>query len=91
MNARIGVPKKVEIYYFFNIDGKRVDDFRKHLGTLVPSVTTTAKLIEIRKKIADNKSNNGGLLKIFGISIAFSHTGLELVCQALLYIVRFRH
>ena len=76
---RVGVPKKVEIYYFFRIDKARVTDFRKHLAAFVPKVATTSQLIAKRKELEEWKKTHTGLFRVYGITISFSHTGLAVV------------
>ena len=73
-----GLPKKTETFIFFQIDSKRVQDFRKQLATLIPLITTTAQVIKDKTKIGQTKgdSNKTGLLKLSGVNIAFSQKGL---------------
>ena len=71
-------------YLLFQIDDD-VTAFRKRLALLLPLITTTTQVTEDRQKIAANKkaAKDAGrapeLLKISGINIAFSHTGITKV------------
>ncbi|KAG8529720.1 uncharacterized protein KY384_005201 [Bacidia gigantensis] len=75
----VGIAKKTETYYFFQIDSSRVNDFRKQLSQLVPLIYTSAKSQDDKKKIADRKRTDAGLLKIGGVNIVFSRKGLNLL------------
>ena len=83
--SRAGLPKRVQHYVLFQIDDD-VTAFRKRLRLLIPLITTTTQVQEDRQKIAANKkaAQEAGkapeLLKISGINIAFSHSGLVKVC-----------
>ncbi len=83
---RNGFPKKTEIFFFFRIDDDRVKEFREQLTELVPLITTTNQVKEDRKKIdelkkrrAERKGDTPNLLKMCGVSLSFSHKGLEKV------------
>ena len=79
-----GLPKKVQHYLLFQIDDD-VTAFRKRLGLLIPLITTTAQVQDDRAKIAANKeaaAKEGKapeLLKLSGVNIAFSQSGLDKV------------
>ena len=70
------------------IDQSRVQQFRRQLAHLVPLITTTAQVLGHKKTIyhekteALNRGVNPPLLKISGVNIVFSHTGLKKVSQA---------
>ncbi|KAH9941342.1 peroxidase TAP [Amylocystis lapponica] len=76
-----GLPKRTQTYVFFQIDDN-VTAFRTQLSQLVPLITTTAQVVRDQQKIAQNKkaaAEKGvepGLIKLSGVNIAFSHTGL---------------
>ena len=79
---RIGLPKKTETYFFFQIDDLRVREFRTQLAHFATLVTTAAQVEDDRKKIARNKKDAADkkrepqLLKMSGVNLAFSHKGL---------------
>lgn len=86
---RAGLPKKTQTYYFFVIDQSRVKEFRQQLAHLIPLITTTAQVFDHQKMIDHEKSDARKrgvpppLLKISGVNIAFSHTGLKKVKQVI--------
>ena len=86
---RAGLPSKTQTYYFFVIDQSRVKQFRQQLAHLIPLITTTAQVFDNRKTIDNEKSDARKrgvpppLLKISGVNIVFSHTGLRKVSQAI--------
>ncbi|KAI0788099.1 hypothetical protein C8Q74DRAFT_655494 [Fomes fomentarius] len=77
----LGLPKTVQHYVFFQIDDN-VTAFRQRLKLLVPLITSTAQVSHDRSTIAAHKQaakeqgNTPELIKISGINIAFSHSGL---------------
>ncbi|KAL6720877.1 dye-decolorizing heme-containing peroxidase [Lecanora helva] len=78
-----GLPKKTQTFLFFQIDANRIQEFRKQLTKLVPLITSTAQVIKDRTKIGQNKqaaedpkTRSNLLVKLSGVNIAFSHTGL---------------
>ena len=81
MDCRInGLPKKTETFFFFQIDKNRVHDFRAQLAHLVPLITSSAQAIDDQNKIAQHKKGgHGGLLKLSGVNVAFTHKGLTAV------------
>ena len=85
---RAGLPSKTQTYFFFLIDQARVEEFRKQLAHLIPLITTTAQAFDSRKTISDEKSNAAKrgvpcpLVKLSGVNIVFSHTGLQKVSRA---------
>lgn len=78
----VGLPKKTQTYFFFQIDNLRVHDFRKQLVKLIPLITTTAQAIVDQEKIAQHKKSTAQgkgappLLKLSGVNLVFSHKGL---------------
>ena len=79
---RPGFSKKTQTNLFYQIDGSKVDSFRAHLAALLPLVTTSAQVLNDKKRIYDVKrsaSDQNHLVKVSGVSIAFSHKGLVLV------------
>ncbi|KAH8102235.1 Dyp-type peroxidase [Cristinia sonorae] len=71
----IGFSKRFESAVFFQIDN--ADAFRKQLAALVPKITTAAQAASDKDKIKEHKRNGGkDLLKISGLNISFSQTGL---------------
>lgn len=95
MFDRAGLPKKTQIYFFFQIDDARVPEFRRQLAKLVPLITTTAQVADDRQKIAEKKEEdprNGDhhdddddarkTLKISGVNLAFTKKGLVKVGSA---------
>ncbi|KAF2736410.1 Dyp-type peroxidase [Polyplosphaeria fusca] len=84
----VGFSKKVELFYFFQIDN--ADAFRAQLTNLVPLISPADKTIgekaEIRKKKEEHRQNvdvgYGTVIKpvhfpVVGVNIAFSATGLQ--------------
>ncbi|TFK20175.1 Dyp-type peroxidase [Coprinopsis marcescibilis] len=71
-----GIPKKTELYYFFQIlDTKK---FRVQLGKLAPIIKTAAQVLHDRKCIEDHKKRGGhGLIQIVGVNVSFSHLGFQ--------------
>lgn len=80
----LGLPKRVQHYVFFQIDDN-VTAFRQRLKLLVPLITSTAQVshdrstITAHKQAAKEQGKTPQLLKISGINIAFSHSGLAKV------------
>ena len=78
-----GLPKITETYFFFQIDDHRVHEFRLQLAKLIPLITTTAQVLDDRKKLAGNKTGAGEekkLIRMSGVNIAFTQKGLVKVC-----------
>jgi hypothetical protein len=83
-SIRIGLPKKVERFFFFNIVNKA--DFQLHLEALAPHITTASKAAadlrmigEAQTKDSESTPPKHTHLEIFGINIAFSFEGLKAV------------
>lgn len=82
---RVGLAKKSELFFFFQIDAARVHDFRSQLLQLIPLVTTTAQAQNDRQSISQNKRSTTEnaqpppLLKMSSVNISFSQKGLTLV------------
>ncbi|OCH94868.1 peroxidase TAP [Obba rivulosa] len=80
-DSLIGLPKKTQTYVFFQIDDN-VKGFRTQLAQLVPLITSAAQVQSHRASIAQNKKTAADkgvpppLLKLAGVNIAFSHSGL---------------
>ncbi|RDX44006.1 Dyp-type peroxidase [Lentinus brumalis] len=76
-----GLPKKVQHYLLFQIDDD-VQAFRQRLKLLIPLITTTPQVQDDRAKIAAAKKaateqgKPAPLVKLSGINISFSHSGL---------------
>ncbi len=84
-----GLPKKVQHYLLFQIDDD-VQAFRQRLKLLIPLITTTPQVQDDRAKIAAAKKaateqgKPAPLVKLSGINISFSHSGLVKVCMTAL-------
>ncbi len=80
-----GLPKKAQKFFFFAIQPGHVQDFCTSLGKLIPSITTTAKCLNDKKRILQEKKRAAEhhqkpqLLEMSGINIAFSQKGLTAV------------
>lgn len=80
LNRIGGLPKKTETYVFFQIENAQA--FRTQLTKLVPMITSTAQVQADRATIAQNKKDAKEknvappLLKMCGVNISFTHTGL---------------
>jgi Dyp-type peroxidase family len=78
-----GLPKKTETFFFFQIDDGKVDEFRAQLAQLIPLIRTAAQALDDHKRIrksqkdAEHKKEPKPLLKLSGVNIAFSHSGLK--------------
>ncbi|THH33434.1 heme-thiolate peroxidase [Antrodiella citrinella] len=71
----IGFAKRLETAIFFIVDD--VDSFRKQLALLVPKITTADQVANDKDSIKKHKQSGGtDLLKISGLNIAFSQSGL---------------
>jgi len=71
----IGFAKRLELGLFFQIDN--VDGFRKQLVQLAPLITTAEQVANDKDSIKKHKqAGNTDLLKISGLNIAFSQSGL---------------
>lgn len=82
--TRSGLPKKVETYWFIQIQKDQVDQFRTALGQLVPLITTTSDVLRCRWEIGHHKKHGdkkGHLLKLSGVNVAFSQKGLTIVSR----------
>ena len=78
----LGIPKRFEDFLFFIIHD--IEKFKKHLKNLIPAITTTADVQKMRSEINDHKSKgHDGLLKIVGINIGFTSSGLKKVRENL--------
>ena len=63
---------------FFTIQDAKA--FKNDLKQLIPLISTTAQIQQLRNQINDHKSKgNPGLLKAIGINIAFTFQGLTKV------------
>lgn len=77
--TRPGLPKKAEVFYFFEI--KDVDNFRRQLNKLVPLISTGQDVSSKKEAIRQHKqANSGSLLPTAFLNIAFSAKGVEKVC-----------
>jgi hypothetical protein len=74
-----GLPKKYEAYWFLQIRKGQEKDFRQKLFSLTPLITSAAQALKDTDQIdhlKNTRENNGQLLKLSGVNIAFSHKGL---------------
>ena len=82
---RLGLPKKCEVFLFFNINDGTVTNFRAQLGKLAPLITTVARVQHDQAKIAEEKerakaeNTKAHILGMAGLNISFSHKGLQQV------------
>ena len=80
VSCRSGMPKKTELYIFFDIVD--VKKFRHRLLSFIPKIKTVAGVLNDRKKIDEHKKNKvPGWLKLSGVNISFSHKGFVKVSQ----------
>lgn len=83
-----GLPKKAETFLFFQIDDAKVQEFRSQLANLIPLITTAAQALDDQKKILQSKHDAAHkkvaypLLKLSGVNVAFTHSGLRKVSFA---------
>jgi len=83
-----GLPKKSEIFFFFQMNEDKVQDFRKQLAQLVPLITSSAQVKKDREQIDKNKTapqdpkSPPPLLKLSGVNLSFTQKGLTLVREA---------
>ena len=72
---RGGLPKKKELFIFFEILDV-ASTFRKRLVKFVPLITSVSDVQKGRKTIEEHrKQKKPGLVKLFGVNIAFSRKG----------------
>ncbi|KAH8094516.1 peroxidase TAP [Cristinia sonorae] len=72
----VGFSKRTESSIFFQIDN--AEGFRKQLPLLVPKITTAAQAADDKDAIKKHKrAGHKDLLKISGLNIAFSQSGLN--------------
>ncbi|THV05906.1 Dyp-type peroxidase [Dendrothele bispora CBS 962.96] len=77
----VGIPKKTQTYFFFEIQGDP-SLFRKALVDIVPLIKNASQAQKDRDAIKEHKhKGDGTLLHMTGTQIAFSHAGLEKVCN----------
>lgn len=78
-----GLPKKGEVFYFFQIKDGRVRDFCTGIGELSHLITSVTQCEADRQRIIKEKERAAlhdtipKLLEMSGINIAFSHKGLR--------------
>ncbi|KAK0125976.1 hypothetical protein ONS95_007599 [Cadophora gregata] len=78
-----GLPKKGEIFFFFQINKDLLQDFCTGVGQLAHHVTSVTQCEDDRQKIVKEKERAAlhdttpKLLELSGINIAFSHKGLK--------------
>ncbi|PVH81248.1 peroxidase TAP [Cadophora sp. DSE1049] len=78
-----GLPKKGEIFFFFQINKDLVQDFCTGVGELAHHVTSVTQCENDRQRIIKEKEKAAlhdatpKLLELSGINIAFSHKGLK--------------
>jgi hypothetical protein len=94
--CRVGLPKKTETFFFFVINEAKATDFRRQLKQLLPSITSCKQASGDRSELAKHKKSKTApgkhtvpskkddpeLLKLVGVNIAFSFTGLEKVSRS---------
>ena len=74
VSCRSGLPKKTQLYIFFEI--AHVEKFRKDLHCFIPLIKTVAGVLKDRQEIDDHKKKKlPGLIKLVGVNISFSHKG----------------
>jgi hypothetical protein len=74
VSCRSGLPKKTQLYIFFEIVD--VEKFRKDLVRFIPLIKTVAGVLKDRQAIDDHKKKKlPGLVKLVGVNISFSHKG----------------
>lgn len=80
-----GLPKKTQTYIFFQIvDGKK---FVQDLKELIPLIKTVEQVLKDRDDIAKHKKEKKpGLIKMVGVNISLSYTGLRAVSISVLHI-----
>jgi len=78
----LGLPKKGETFFFFNINDWSIHDFCKQLGDLVPRITTAIEVqhdqasIAKEQKRARLEGTDCQILDMTGVNISFSQRGL---------------
>jgi hypothetical protein len=86
----LGLPKKGQTFFFFNINEATVPKFATQLGQLVPLITTVAQVQDDQARIAKEKARaklahtNPQILDMTGVNIAFSQKGLIQVSDPLM-------
>ena len=74
VSCRSGLPKKTQLYFFFDIVD--VKEFKHRLLAFIPKIKTVAGVLKDRKKIDEHKKNKcPGWLKLVGVNISISHKG----------------
>jgi hypothetical protein len=77
-SCRSGLPKKTQLYIFFEID--HVEKFKKEFVCFIPLIKTVAGVLKDRHDIDEHKKKKlPGLIKLVGVNISFSHKGFEKV------------
>ena len=72
--CRSGLPKKTQLYIFFDIVD--VPKFRHDLVHFIPLIKTVAGVLKDRQAIDDHKKKkHPGLITLVGVNISFSHKG----------------
>ncbi|TVY68670.1 Dye-decolorizing peroxidase msp1 [Lachnellula suecica] len=78
----LGLPKKGQTFFFFNINDGTIPDFCIQLGHLVPLITTVAQVQDDQARISKEKEKakahhtNPQILDMTGVNISFSQKGL---------------
>ena len=74
VSSRSGLPKKTQLYIFFEIVD--VPKFQQDLVQFIPLITTVAQVLKDRDAIDDHKKKKlTGLMTLVGVNISFSHLG----------------
>jgi pimeloyl-CoA synthetase len=87
---RVGLPKKGETFFFFNINDWSIHDFCKQLGELVPLITTAIQVQHDQARIAKEQKRarlegtSSQILDMTGVNISFSQKGLLQVSDTLI-------
>ena len=80
ISCRSGLPKKTQLYIFFDIVD--VTEFRHNLVSFIPLIKTVAGVLKDRDAIDDHKKKKcPGLITMVGVNISFSHKGFVKVSQ----------
>jgi hypothetical protein len=78
-----GLPKRVELFFFFQIADGRVRDFCRSLKQVAKEISHVDNTAQMRKDINDNKAERkeGDIVEMAGANIAFSWRGLQKVSK----------
>ena len=82
--SRVGLPKKTQTYFFFQIIPGKESTFSSQLNQLIPLITNASEAQRQLDMIAGAKHHGKGLLKLSGINIGFSRKGFTAVSVPLI-------